>query len=87
MSQPLANALGRKIPIEQDPERGPKLSSPLEVPSNDRVLPLRSVVALILLLVGLVCIPVGVGMIAGTGAAVVAVGALALALGVAIEVL
>ncbi|UVF61426.1 membrane protein [Gordonia phage DalanDe] len=86
MSQPLSQRLGRKVPIEQTPEKGPRMTSPLEVaPSETRVLPVRSVVALILLLTGLVCIPVGVGMVAGTGAAIIAVGALSLALGVATE--
>ena len=60
---------------------------PQEAPytATTRVLPVRSVIALILLLAGLVCIPVGVGMVAGTGAAIIAVGALSLALGVATE--
>ena len=60
---------------------------PQEAPYTEttRVLPVRSVIALILLLAGLVCIPVGVGMVAGTGAAIIAVGALSLALGVATE--
>ena len=86
MSQPLSNRLGRKVPIEQSPERGPHMP-PQEAPYTEttRVLPVRSVIALILLLAGLVCIPVGVGMVAGTGAAIIAVGALSLALGVATE--
>lgn len=83
MSQPLSGVLGRKLTTEQDPERGPKLTTNL--PNNEsRTLPLRTVVALVLLLVGVVCVPLGVGMIAGTGAAVVAIGALALSIGVAI---
>ena len=86
MSQPLRNVLGRELPTQQDPERGPQLSN-RETQTETRMLPLRSVISLIMLLAGLVCVPVGVGMLAGTGAAIVAIGALSLALGVALEVL
>lgn len=84
MSQPLSNVLGRKLDIEQEPERGPKLATVNENNTPVRVLELRLVVALVLLAVGLVCVPVGVGLVAGTGAAIIAVGALALTLGGAI---
>lgn len=86
MSQPLRNVLGRELPTQQDPERGSQLSN-RETQTETRMLPLRSVISLIMLLAGLVCVPVGVGMLAGTGAAIVAIGALSLALGVALEVL
>ena len=84
MSQPLSNVLGRKLDIEQEPERGPKLATVNENNTPVRVLELRLVVALVFLVGGFVCVPIGVGIVAGVGAAIIAVGVLMLALGGAI---
>lgn len=57
----------------------------IEPVGSQRVVPMRDMLVLIFLLVALVCLPVGVAMIAGTGGALITVGALSLLLGAAIQ--
>lgn len=93
MSQPLSNKLGTKRGIDSD--RGPvnlgrKVQVNAEVSEEEpveRMLPVRDVIALVLLLVAIILIPVGVFMVAGLGAALIAVGALALISGVLVGLL
>ena len=82
MSQPLSGALGRKLAVTPNPERGPKLPTRESTETVERSLPLRTAVALVLMCAGVIVTPVGVAMVAGAGAALIVVGVLALVLGV-----
>lgn len=87
MSQPLSGVVGRKIAIEPDPERGPKLSNGnADVVTTQRVLAVREVVALILMIAAVVLIPVGAGMLWGLGGALLTLGVLVGGIGVLMAV-
>jgi len=81
MSQPLSGVTGKRIPIKNEKRKY------MAVKQTASTIEVRQAVVLLLLVVGLVCVPVGAGIIWGAGGALIAVGIVSLILGVVLGVL
>lgn len=83
MSQPLSGVTGQKLNIQNE-----KRKYIVNRQNNgESSISVRLAITLALILAGVVCVPVGVSMVAGAGAGVVAFGAVALVLGLILGVL
>lgn len=80
----MSQKLGRKIPVEGSEKRNYMATNTNE---RGRTISLREAFTLLLLLVGVICLPVGAAIALGTGVAIFTVGAVAFILGVLLGVL
>lgn len=84
MSQPLSQKNKQRIPIKGDEKRN---YSMVQQQSTQRTIPMREAITLLLVIVGVVCLPVGAGVAWGVGPAIFVLGAVALILGVLLGLL